>query len=217
MLGLLGLSDAVIAQSAPYMRLMFVGQIALGFQMMAGHALGAAGDTLTPMKAGIVVRVIQLPLSPLLVFGLFGLPALGLPGAALASILAHVVSLVYLSAVLLRGSSRLHLVLHAYRPDPQILRQLVRVGWPASVNGMERTIAQLSFGFIVAPFGDLAYAAFTVTRRAEMFATWAPWGWEWRLEPSPGRAWGRASPSVRSKPLSGQLVSACSSTAASAH
>jgi putative MATE family efflux protein len=104
------------------------------------------------------------------VFGLAGLPALGLPGAALATIIGHAVSLAYLLNVLLRGTSRLQLTLRGYRPDPQILKQLVKIGWPASVNGMERMIAQLSFGVLVAPFGDLAYAAFTVTRRVEMFA-----------------------------------------------
>jgi Na+-driven multidrug efflux pump len=62
------------------------------------------------------------------------------------------------------------LTLRGYRPDPELLKQLLNIGWPASVNGLERTIAQLAFGFVVAPFGDLAYAAFTVTRRVEMIA-----------------------------------------------
>lgn len=170
LLRLLGLSDAVVATAALYMRVQLFGQAALGFQNLTGHALAAAGDTLTPMKAAFIVRFIHLPLSPLLVFGLFGLPALGLPGAALATILAHIVSLTYLMSVLLRGTSRLKLTLTGYRPDPEILKQLLKIGWPAGINSMERTIAQLTFGFLVAPFGDLAYAAFTVTRRVEMFA-----------------------------------------------
>lgn len=170
LLRMLGLSEDVVAQAAPYMRVQLFGQAAIGFQNLTGHALAAAGDTLTPMKAGVIVRVIHLPLSPLLVFGLFGFPALGLPGAAAATIVSHAVSLTYLLSVLFRGTSRLHLRLAGYRPDPVVLKQLIKIGWPASVNGMERTIAQLSFGFLVAPFGDLAYAAFTVTRRVEMLA-----------------------------------------------
>ena len=170
MLGLLGISDEVIAQGAAYMRIHFVGQAVTGFQNLGGHALAASGDTLTPMKANVVARVLHIVLSPLLMFGWIGLPALGLPGAAVANIIAHAVSLVLILAALFRGGSRLHLSMSGYRFDWPILRRLLKVGGPASVNSMERSIAQLILVGLVAPFGDYALAAYALTRRVEMFA-----------------------------------------------
>lgn len=48
-------------------------------------------------------------------------------------------------------------------------KRMLRLGWPAALNRTERTLTQVMFGFLVAPFGDVAYAAFTVTRRLEGF------------------------------------------------
>jgi len=170
MLRLLGVSDAVVAEGAPYMRLYFIGHMVTGFQQVSGHALAAAGDTLTLMKSTTVARVAHLVMSPLLVFGLLGFPEMGLAGAALGNIIAHALSVGILFWVLFRGTSRLHPKLSEYRFDASLLWQMFKLGVPAAVNGLERSVAQMVMILFVAPFGDIALAAFTVTRRVEMFA-----------------------------------------------
>jgi Na+-driven multidrug efflux pump len=89
LLRLLGVSDAVVAQGAMYMRVQFIGQGTTAFRMMAGAALQASGDTLTPMKATAVTRVAHIGLAPLLAFGWLFFPNLGLTGLALANVLAQ--------------------------------------------------------------------------------------------------------------------------------
>ena len=170
LLGLIRVSDEVIAQGSPYMRLHFIGHLALAFQQVSGHALAAAGDTLTLMKATTVARIAHLILSPLFVFGLLGFPEMGLAGAALGNIIAHTLSVSLLFWVLFRGSSRLHMKLSEYRLDWVILWQMFKLGVPAALNGMERSVSQIIMIFFVAPFGDIPLAAFTITRRIEMFA-----------------------------------------------
>lgn len=170
LLGLLGVSDAVIVQGTTYMRILLIGQAVMGFQMWASQSLSAAGDTLTPMRAGVIARVIHLTASPILMFGLVGVPQMGLPGAALGTVLSHLVSLALLLSVLFRGSSRLHLRLRDFSFDGPMVWRLLKIGGPASVNGMERGLAQLFMVRLVAPFGDIAVAAFSITRRVENFA-----------------------------------------------
>ena len=170
MLRFLGVSEAVIEKAAPYMRVQFMGQGVLGFQQLSGQALAAAGDTITPMKSTMVARVLHMLLSPFLVFGLVGFPEIGLAGAALAAMMANSVGLAMNLRSLFKGTSRLHLKLSEYRFDPKMLWQIVKVGGPAAVNGAERSIAQLVLVGLVTPFGDNALAAYTLTRRVEMFA-----------------------------------------------
>ena len=170
LLGLLGVSDAVIAEGTMYMRIHLIGQGVMSFQMLANHALSAAGDTLTPVRAIAVGRIIHLILSPVLMFGLVGMPQMGLAGAAVGTVVAHAVSVAILLSILFRGTSRLHLRLGDYRFDGPLVQRLLKIGWPASITGMERSLAQLFLIRLVAPFGDIAVAAFTVTRRVEMFA-----------------------------------------------
>ena len=170
LLRLLGVSDEVIAQGAMYMRIQLIGQGSMAFQALAGQSLSAAGDTLTPMRSAVLSRVIHLIVSPTLMFGLFGMPQMGLAGAAVGTIISHVVSLTILLFILFRGTSRLHLRLSDYRFDWPLLRQILKIGGPASVSAMERSVAQLFMIRLVAPFGDIAVAAFSVTRRFENFA-----------------------------------------------
>jgi putative MATE family efflux protein len=158
-----------MAQAAPYMKINFIGMGTTGFRMMSGTALQAAGDTITPMKATAVTRVIKVFLSPMLAFGWLGFPALGLPGLAVATVFAQLAGVGMNFYALFRGTSRLHLTFRGYRIDPSILWQQIRIGAPAIVNGMERSLAQLLLTGIVARFGDTSLAAYSLANRAQMF------------------------------------------------
>ncbi|MBI2303889.1 MAG: MATE family efflux transporter [Chloroflexi bacterium] len=170
LLRILNVSDAVIAQGALYMRIQFVGQLAVGLQNLSGNALAASGDSLTPMKSTILARIVHITLSPILVFGWLGFPALGLAGAAVANIVAHSLALAMLLVILFRGTSRIHLKLQDFRVDWGIMVRLLKLGGPAAVNQTERALSQLILVGLVAPFGDYTLAAYTLTRRVEMFS-----------------------------------------------
>ena len=64
----------------------------------------------------------------------------------------------------------MHLTVRGYRTDFPLLWRLVRIGAPASVTGLERSISQLVLVRLVTPFGDYALAAYGLTRRLEMLA-----------------------------------------------
>jgi putative MATE family efflux protein len=182
LLRLLGVSESVIDEASLYMRIQFLGQGVIGFQNLTGHALAASGDVITPMRATMVSRFLHMGLSPLLVFGpsgdlgssvdkgLFFIPDLEIAGAALASMIANAVGMSMNLRSLFTGRSKLHLRWSNYRFDPALIWQVLRIGGPAAINGAERSVAQLILVRFVTPFGDNALAAFTLTRRVEMFA-----------------------------------------------
>jgi Na+-driven multidrug efflux pump len=91
-------------------------------------------------------------------------------GLALANVLAQLFGVGMNFYALFTGTSRLHLSLNGYHLDFAMLRSLIRVGAPASVTSMERSIAQIVLVGLVASFGDYALAAYALTRRVEMFA-----------------------------------------------
>jgi putative MATE family efflux protein len=170
LLRVLGVSDSVVDKAVPYMRVQFAGQGAMSFQQLFGNALIASGDPVTPMKTQFISRIAHAALSPFLVFGLLGLPGMGIAGAAAAAAFANTIALVINARALFSGRSRLHLRWSEYRLDRALMWQIVRIGVPAAINGAERSISQLILVGLVTPFGDNALAAFTLTRRVEMFA-----------------------------------------------
>ncbi len=170
LLRLLGVSDELIATAKLYMQIQFLASTAQGFRMSTGAALQAAGDTLTPMWATAVARAVDLALTPVLMFGWLGLPALGLPGVAVVNVISGFIAFGINSYGLLAGTSKLTLTFRGYYMDFPLMWRMVRLGIPASVTNAERSLAQLFVIGIVATFGDYAVAAWSLTRRVEQFA-----------------------------------------------
>ncbi len=61
----------------------------------------------------------------------------------------------------------MHLSLRGYHVDPRLMWRILRIGGPASVTQMERGVSELVLVRLVTPFGDLALAAYSLTRRLE--------------------------------------------------
>ena len=168
LLRVIGLSDAAIEQGVGYMRVQLVAMACLSYHRLFGGALQASGDSITPLKAALASRAIHIALSPLLIFGWLGLPALGLVGAAYARLAAEILGTAMTYWTLARGDrSRLRLRFREYKIDLPLIWGLVRQGVPASVTNMQRGVSQLVVVGVAAQFGDIALAAFALARRAE--------------------------------------------------
>ena len=180
-LRLFGLGDEVVRQAVPYMRIQLLTMTVWGIHGITGGTLQASGDVMTPLKSETVSRVAHLVLSPILIFGWFGMPSLELAGASAASLIARSLGLGINLYGLSTGSSRLRLRVRNYRFDGPLVWRLLRIGMPASATDIQRGLSRLAVMAVVAPFGATALAAFTVARRAELVSFQA------------GRAVGRAA------------------------
>ena len=164
---LMGVGDEVVSQAAGYMRFQLFAMSMMGLQRLAGGALQAAGDSITPLKAVSASRVVHLVLSPFLIFGWWWFPSLDLAGAGAANLIAQTIGVTMNMSALIRGTSRLKLSFKDYYVDYPMIWQILKIGIPASVTGAQRAVSQLIVVFIVAPFGEGALAAFALSRRAE--------------------------------------------------
>lgn len=167
LLSLIGLSEAAIEQGAGYMRVQLIAMACLSYHRLFGGALQASGDSITPLKAALVSRVVHIVLSPILIFGWLGLPSLGLAGAAYARLIAEVFGTGMTYWALRSGRARVSLRFREFRIDLPLIWSLIRQGVPASVTNMQRGVSQLVVVGVAAQFGDVALAAFALARRAE--------------------------------------------------
>lgn len=85
-------SPEVVEAVVIYGRIVWVFSFGLFFESIWTKILQAQGDMKTPMTAQILGAVTNIVLDPLLIFGLFGLPELGIAGAAVATVMGQVVA-----------------------------------------------------------------------------------------------------------------------------
>ncbi len=128
------------------------------------------GDTVGPMRVNIISVVVNVILDPILIFGWGPIPALGVAGAAVATVLARgLASLLAMRELLFGRGFRIRAA--DLRWDPAMLAKLLRVGLPLSVG---QTATSLGFTLligIVNGFGSSVTAAFGVGHRVIMMVS----------------------------------------------
>lgn len=153
----------ILDQASRYARIMLL-TMPLGFVFLLMTAMiRGAGDAVTPLLALALSTAIGLILTPMLIRGAFGLPALGITSPAWAAAISNAVTLIVLAAYLLRKK-------HALAPDAALLRhvrvnravigQILGIGLPSAVGMVVMAIAELVLLGLVNGFGSDATAAY---------------------------------------------------------
>lgn len=82
-------NELVITQGITYTNIIFIGSLGIFVESICTKILQAKGNMALPMAAQVVGTVINIILDPILIFGLFGMPRLGIAGAAVATVLGQ--------------------------------------------------------------------------------------------------------------------------------
>ncbi len=183
-LAVFGVDADVVKQGAPYLRIQFVGMVTMGLVMMTSSAMQASGDTINPMRISVFYRILHVIICPFMIFGAsfaptvfpnlsnfsgwWPFPAAGVSGAALTGVISQTLGGVIGLWYLFSGRTRLQLTFRGFRFDTNLIWRLVKIGLPAAVNTMERSVVSLVMMWFIAPFGTLAVAAHTIMTRVEM-------------------------------------------------
>lgn len=167
----MGADDALLTLIGDYMAVWFPGSVLLVGLMTANSILRAHGDSKTPSMIMAGSGLINAVLDPLLIFGYGPVPAMGIQGAAFATLAAWVVGYGYLFYHL----ALRHQFISLQMPSRKILfssaREMLRIGLPAAGANMMTPLAMGTMTAIAAGFGTSVVAAFGVGARLEPMAT----------------------------------------------
>ena len=159
--GIFELDDATVADAASFIRVMSLFNVAFAISMVIGSALRAAGDTLTPLWIGLGTNVVNVFLVYGLVFGQFGLPAMGVRGAALATGLSLLSGSMVSLGLWWGGKLRIPRG-SGVALTRQRVRQVIRIGYPAGLEQAAMQVGFMVFLWIVSLYGTAPYAAYGI-------------------------------------------------------
>lgn len=168
---LMGASETHMPAIREYMSVWFPGSVMIVCIMTGNSVLRACGDTKTPSMLMAGAGFINAVLDPVFIFGFGPVPALGIQGAAWATVIAWGFSYFYLMYLLV---VKKELVSGALPSRPVMIssgREMLRIGVPAAGANMMTPFAAGIMTAIAASFGDNAVAAFGVGARLEPIAT----------------------------------------------
>lgn len=167
LLKLIGASPEVVAQGSAYLQIFFLGVVATVSLFFTSGILQSIGDAHTPMRLGAIAFGANILLAPLFIFGWGPVPALGVPGAALATVLSRGVAGVLVLRLLFRNQE-MGLRLADLRPDFPLIGRMLRIALPGSLQIGCYGVADILANYFIAAFGTTAVAAFGVAARSTM-------------------------------------------------
>ena len=139
--------------------------LSISFERM----MQATGNTMLSMITQLTGAILNIVLDPIFIFGLFGVPAMGIAGAAVATVLGQMGSMT-LGIVLNQTRNReLKVTIRGFRPDGQIIRSIFSVGFPSIIMQSISSVMNVAMNMILMAYGSTAVSVLGVYFKLQSF------------------------------------------------
>ena len=138
-------------------------------QFITERLLQATGRTTLSMYTQLVGAVTNLILDPILIFGWFGLPAMGITGAAVATVTGQILSALFGVWLNLKKNPDIQLKFKELVPDASVIKKIYSVGVPSIVMGSIGSVMTYGLNQILMGFSSTATAVFGVYFKLQSF------------------------------------------------
>ena len=166
-LSFMGTEEVNILLTLEYIEIIFLGSIFFFLQVSLNSVLNAQGDTKSYRNILIISFFLNIILNPLFVFGFGIIPAFGVSGLAIATIISQFISLVYILAKVLKSDIIRLISLKFFLIKINLILDLLKQGMPITVSLMLIGLGIYNILFFVSKFGDIATAGYGVALRIE--------------------------------------------------
>jgi len=129
---------------------------------MAQALMRGVGEVKAPLYIVASTVLINFVLDPILIFGKFGLPAWGVTGAAVATLISQAIAAAIALRLLFGGGYGIHIHWRDFKPDFAFVKRAFLLGYPASIEQSARGMGMLILTFLITSFGTVVTASFGV-------------------------------------------------------
>lgn len=167
---LLGARGVILDYIREYMEVWYLGMIFVVVPMIGNNIIRATGDSRTPGMVMVIGAAANVILDPLLIFGLGPLPALGIRGAATATLIGRGITFCVAMYVLIVREKLLTLQTDPIKEVFRSWLEILHIGIPTAGARMIIPVGQGVVTRIIAGYGAAAVAGYGVATRIEFFS-----------------------------------------------
>ena len=166
-LSVMGSNAESIALTREYLDVIFYGTIIVMVQISLNGTLNAQGDTKSYRNVLIVSFFLNIFLNPLFIFGYGFVPAFGISGLAIATVISQLLGLCYLIYKVNACALKKYLTLECYIPKFKLIHELATQAFPIMFSMLFIGIGIFNILYFIGKFGDLATAGYGAALRIE--------------------------------------------------
>ncbi len=170
LLGLLTSDANVMRVGVGYLQASFLTIAFVDGIFTVSHKLKAAGEPGKSLIGLGISTLLSITFIPLLIFGLGPFSGFGLPGSAVGIGIGRVIGILVVLWILTSGRSRIRIRWIHLKPHAQTMRRIIHLGWPAAAQNMLERGALLILLKVLALFGPVVLAAWSIGNRLGTFS-----------------------------------------------
>ena len=185
-LSMLGAKSDTMDSAMAYYCYLALGAPAIIFTLVPSNILRTEGMAVASMVGSITGALVNIVLDPIFIFGL----NMGAGGAALATVLSNVVSAVMFIVLLCTKSQRLSMGLRDCSVQGAELREILVIGFPASITNLMQSFAMTLTNRFLLPYGTENVAALGIALKVNMIVMLILVGFAFGAQPLLGYNYG---------------------------
>ena len=161
--------EEIVVYGTQYTRICLCVSVGLFVQMFFERILQATGRTVASMVTQMLGAIINIVLDPILIFGMFGLPAMGVAGAAVATVAGQIVGAIVGVIINEKKNKEVKIQLKGFRPDFALIKQIYGIGIPSIIMASIGSVMNYGMNRILLGFTSTAAAVFGVYFKLQSF------------------------------------------------
>jgi putative MATE family efflux protein len=152
-----------------YMTICCVMSFGIFAQFIFERLLTSTGRTLLTMITQSTGAIINIILDPILIFGLLGVPKMGVSGAALATVIGQIAAGIFSCVLNIKKNPDIEISFKGFKPDRELISEIYRIGVPSIIMQAIGSAMNYIMNKILIGFTSTAVAVFGVYFKMQSF------------------------------------------------
>lgn len=164
-----GSSPDIFDMGVSYLTIAMTCSFGIFLQFFFERLLTSTGKTIFTMTSQLVGALTNIILDPILIFGLLGMPRLGVAGAAIATVIGQILAGFVAMGCHMKYNHEVHLSYKGFRPEKQVIGNIYAIGIPSIIMQSIGSVMTYSMNNILIAFTPTAAAVFGVYFKLQSF------------------------------------------------
>ena len=152
-----------------YMMIVCIGSLFLNVQVVIEKILQSTGNMIAPMTCGLTGAIVNIVLDPILIFGLLGMPRMGVAGAAIATVSGQLCGMLAGVFIMIKGEHLVQVKIKGFKLNWGVVLDIYKVGLPSIIMQSIGSLMLILYNMILVAYSTTAVAVLGIYFKIQSF------------------------------------------------